>query len=75
MDSGIFNEKHCFPSKNDDFERVWGLRELCIASGRFVWLRDVAGSIPGLAGLPEHRQRDSRTIFHDFPLRLQRNLG
>ena len=74
-DSAIFNENHCFPSKKHDFERVSGLGELCIGSGRFVWLRDVAGSIPGLAGLPEHRQRDSRTIFHVFSLRFQRNLG
>ena len=67
----IFNENHCFPSKNHDFERVWGLRELCIVSGRFGWLRDAAASIPGLAGLPEHRQRDSSSISHDFSLRFQ----
>ena len=53
-------------TENHDFERVSGLGELCNGPGRFVWLRDVAGSIPGLAGVSEHRQRDSSSIFHVF---------
>ena len=48
------------------FYRFSGLGELCIASGRFVWLRDVAVIIPGPAGLPAYRQPGCATVFHDL---------